>query len=129
MISQFAEELYNKSLQLKKYTSGNLLFKKNRLLLEKQLNELKDIVEKITSALRSNPNYSNKYFELALFMSHSLSECLVLLHSKGKRDSEAVQRYIWGFHNLPKAFFSLNNRMRISPEEALEYYKPYLKMD
>lgn len=129
MISQFAEELYNKSIQLKKYNSRNLLFKKNRLLLEKQINELKDLTEKITSTLRNNPNYSNKYFELASFMSNSLSECLVFLHSKGKGNRETVQRYIWGFHNLPRAFFSLNNRMRISPEEALKYYKPYLKMD
>ena len=129
MISQFAEELYNKSIQLKKYNSGNLLFKKNRLLLEKQIGELKAITENIISAIRNNPNYSNKYFELALFMNHSLSECLIFLHSKEKGNRETVQRYIWGFHNLPRAFFSLNNRMRISPEEALEYYKPYLKMD
>ncbi len=129
MISQLAEELYNKSIQLKKYNSGNLLFKKNRSALEKQIYELKDMTEKITFALRNNPNYSDQYFELALFMSNSLSECLVFLHSKGKGNRETVQRYIWGFHNLPRAFFSLNNRMRVSPEVAMEYYKPYLKLD
>ena len=129
MISQLSEELYNKSIQLKKYNSKNLLFKKNRLSLEKQIYELKDITEKIVFALRNDFNYSNNYFELALFMSNTLSECIVFLNSKGKGSREAVQRYVWGFHNLPRAFFSLNNCMRISPEKAVEYDKPYLKKD
>ncbi len=129
MISQLAEELYNKSIQLKKYNARKLLFKKNRLMLEKQIYEFKDMTERIASALRNNLNYPNDYFELTLFMSYSLSECLVFLNSKGKGNRETVQRYIWGFHNLPRAFFAPNNPMKISPEVAMEYYKPYLKME
>lgn len=52
MISKLAEEIYVKSIQLKKYNSRSLLFKKNRLALEKELRELQEKIEAILNSLR-----------------------------------------------------------------------------
>ena len=129
MVSQLAEEIYGKSIQLKKYTSKMLLLKKNRLALESEIAELQSTAHKLILELRDNRIYSNDYFELALFMSKTLAECFVYSTLKGKSNRETVKKYIWGFHNLPRAFFSLENPMKISPDQAMEYYKPYLKLD
>lgn len=129
MISQLAEEIYIKSVQLKKYTSEMLLLKKNRLALKSEIIGLQSATSKLALELRNNQNYSNDYFELVLFMNKILAECLVYSTLRNKSNRETVKRYIWGFHNLPRAFFSLENPMKISPNEAMEYYKPYLKSD
>ena len=62
-------------------------------------------------------------------MSNQITECVLFLTTKGKTYRKTVSRYVWGFHNLPRAFLSSSNSMCISPDDALEYYKPYLKMD
>lgn len=129
MISKLAEDIYEKSIHFKKFSFGKLLLKKNRLMLEKEIFETKELVQKLVLAIRDNSDYTNDYFELALFMDETLSECVRFLTSKGKNYRETVRRYICGFYNLPKAFFDLENTMRISPNEALENYKPYLKLD
>ena len=129
MIANLAEKLYTNSIQLKKYDSGKLLFKKNRLVLEKELYQIQSQVNDIIILIKDNPHYSVEYIKLATFMSDQITECILFLTTKGRAYRETVSRYIWGFHNLPRAFLSSSNSMCISPDDALEYYKPYLKMD
>ena len=129
MIANLAEELYTNSIQLKKYDSRKLLFKKNRLVLEKELHQIQSQVNEIIILIKGNPDYSVEYIKLATFMSNQIAECILFLTTKGRAYRETVSRYIWGFHNLPRAFLSSSNSMRISTDDALEYYKPYLKMD
>ena len=129
MISKLAEEIYSNSIQLKRYNSRNLFFKKNRLTLEKELYEIQEKTESILHELYSNTDYSIEQYKLALFMNKTLSECIVFLTSKSKSNRETVKRYIWGFHNLPRAFLSTDNPMKISSDEAMNYFRSYLKMD
>ena len=129
MIADLAEKLYANSIQLKKYDSRKLLFSKNRLALEKELYQIQSQVNEIIILLKDNPNYSVKHIKLATFMSNQITECILFLTTKGKAYRKTVSRYVWGFHNLPRAFLSSSNSMRISTDDALEYYKPYLKMD
>lgn len=129
MVANLAEELYANSIQLKKYDSRKLLFNKNRLALEKELYQIQTQVNEIIILLKDNPNYSVEHIKLATFMSNQITECIWFLTKKGKAYRKTVNRYVWGFHNLPRAFLSLSNSMCISPDEALEYYKPYLKLD
>ena len=129
MVANLAEELYANSIQLKKYDSRKLLFSKNRLALEKELYQIQSQVNEIIILLKDNPNYSVEHIKLATFMSNQITECLMFLTTKGRTYRKTVSRYVWGFHNLPRAFLSSGNSMRISTDDALEYYKPYLKMD
>lgn len=129
VIAKLAEELYTKSIQLKKYDSKKLLFRKNCLTLEKELYKIQAQVNDIIRLLKDTPDYSIKYTELAVFMSHQITECILFLTTHGKNYRTTVSKYIWGFHNLPRAFLPSSNPMRISPNEAMEYYKPYLKSD
>ena len=129
MISKLSQEIYEKSIQLKNYDERKLLLKRNRLTLLNELYQLQNMTDILLSSLHSDSSFSYNYIELAIFMKTSLAECIVYLTSKGKNYRTTVKRYIWGFHNLPRAFFSLNNRMRVSPEVAMEYYKSYLKLD
>ena len=129
MIANLAEEIYANSIQLKKYDSRKLLFNKNRLALEKELYQIQSQVNEIIILLKDNPNYSVEHIKLATFMSNQITECILLLTTKGKTYRKTVSRYVWGFHNLPRAFLSSSNSMCISPDDALEYYKPYIKMD
>jgi hypothetical protein len=129
MIANLAEEIYANSIQLKKYDSRKLLFNKNRLALEKELYQIQSQVNEIIILLKDNPNYSVEYIKLAMFMSNQITECILFLTTKGRAYRETVSRYIWGFHNLPRAFLASSNSMCISPDDALEYYKPYVKMD
>lgn len=129
MVSNLAEKLYANSIQLKKYDSRKLLFSKNRISLEKELYQIQTQVNELIALLKDNPNYSVDYIKLAAFMSNQITECILFLTTKGKANRKTVSRYVWGFHNLPRAFLSSSNSMCISPDDALEYYKPYLRMD
>ena len=129
MIANLAEELYANAIQLKKYDSRKLIFNKNRLSLEKELYQIQSQVNEIIILLKDNPDYSVEHLKLATFMSNQITECILFLTTKGKTYRKTVSRYVWGFHNLPRAFLSPSNSMYISPDDALECYKPYLKMD
>ena len=62
MIANLAEELYTNSIQLKKYNSRKLLFKKNRLVLEKELYQIHSQVNEIIIPVRTrlaNPALSS----------------------------------------------------------------------
>lgn len=129
MISKLAEEIYLNSIQLKRYNSKNLLLKKNRLALEKELYKIQENTESILHELYGNTTYSIEQYKLALFMARILSESMVFLKSNDKNNRNTVTRYIWGFHNLPRAFLPTDNTMKLSSDEAMDYFKPYLKSD
>ena len=129
MVANLAEELYANSIQLKRYDSRKLIFSKNRMALEKDLYQIQAQVNELIALLKDNPNYSVDFIKLATFMSNQITECILFLTTKGKAYRKTVSQYVWGFHNLPRAFLSSNNSMCISPDTALEYYKPYLKLD
>ena len=114
---------------LKKYDNKKLMFRKNRLTLEKELYKIQAQVNEIICLLKDNPNYSIEHIKLAVFMSNQITESILFLTTKSKNYNKTVSRYVWGYHNLPRAFLSSNNLMCISPTEAMEYYKPYLKLD
>jgi len=129
MIADLSEKLYANLIQLKKYDSRKLLFNNNRLALEKELYQIQSQVNKIIVLLKDDPNYSVEHIQLATFMNNQITECILFLTTKGKAYRKTVSRYVWGFHNLPRAFLSSSNSLCISPDDALEYYKSYLKMD
>ena len=97
--------------------------------MKKELLETQELVRKLIINLHSDLNYSNEYLKLALFIDKTLSDCIIILTSKSKNYRETVRRNIWGFHNLPRAFLKSDSEFKISPNQALEYYKPYLKLD
>ena len=129
MISKLAEDIYAKSILLKKYNVKRLLLKRNRIKLLSELNEIQALIDSLLACLQNNSSFSSSYIELATFMQNSLLECIHFLTSKNCNYRQTVCCYIWGFHNLPRAFFSVENSMRVSPDKAMAYYRPYLKLD
>ena len=74
-------------------------------------------------------DYSIEY-EALLFQMHSiLSKCINSIVQIRKCNVDTVSRYMKAFHNFPRAFLSLDDRAKISPEEVIEYSKSYLKLD
>lgn len=124
MISKIATEIYEKTIQLKKYNSRILLFKKHRSALEKELHHIQELTKNMHCALKENAYSSTEHIELAFFMQEQLAECIMLLTTKEQNYRKTISKYIWGFHNLPRAFLSSDSP--ISPNEAIEYYKSYM---
>lgn len=125
MISESGGKLYTESLKLKRYSSSDILRKTKRSEL---LGELKDVqlcVDQLLEELYKSSNFSLDYFKVALVMYDALFECVLSLSSKGSRYRENVCKCIHGFHNLPRAFLSLENPSHISAEDALNYYGSY----
>ena len=129
MVEKLAEDIFANSIHFKAYNSKNLLLIKNRLLLEKELIATQELVSKLISFIQNNVNYTSDYAKLALFMYKTLSECVACLTSKCKNYRETVIKTIWGFHNLPRAFLPIESSMKITPKEAVEYYKACLIMN
>lgn len=72
-------------------------------------------------------NYSITHMELLTEMSGILSLCITELTKKQRGKYETIHRYIWGFHNFPRAFVSESDNSYITPADAREYAKPYFK--
>ncbi len=69
-------------------------------------------------------------YDKVLFQMHSiLSNCINSTMQKRKGYIHTIGSYIKAFHNLPRAFLSLSDKLKISPTDAIEYSKPYLKLD
>jgi len=83
----------------------------------------------ILHKLNENTDYSIQHYELSLFMSRALTECILCLKRKRSNYRNTVSRYIMGIHNIPRAFLLSENVMKISVHEAISYYKPCLKLD
>jgi hypothetical protein len=128
-IPTLAEELYNKSLALKKYSASDLLYERKRTVLLNDLQTNQQIVFRILGALKDDMSYSSEYYDLAVFMCRSLFECTYYLASKKKNYRRTVWRYVHGFHNLPRAFLPLDSRARVSVKDAMNYYASYMNAE
>ena len=74
-------------------------------------------------------NITKEYRDLLFHMNLILSSCIYEVSEAKSGCAESVRRYIFGFHNLPRAFLSLSDKMKISPVQAWGYSKSYLKLD
>ena len=68
------------------------------------------------------PEYDDLLFRMRLILSDGLSAIM-------RKDRDSAWRCMAAFHNLPRAFLSLGDTGRISPEDAWEWSKSYLKLD
>lgn len=78
---------------------------------------------------QATSNYSITHMELLAEMSGILSLCITELTKRQRGKYETIHRYIWGFHNFPRAFISESDNSYITPANAQEYAKSYLKYD
>ena len=74
-------------------------------------------------------DYSDEYEDVIFRMHSILSECINSAIKKEKGYILTVSSYIKAFHNLPRAFLSITDKSKISPSNAIEYSKSYLKLD
>ena len=72
-------------------------------------------------------DFSDSYEEVLFQMQEILCACILELTQRKKGYPERVSLYLMGFHNLPRAFLSVMDRSKISPNEAIEYSAPYLR--
>ena len=100
---------------------------------EKIVNLLKDTNNIDTDALTESlkeasdeSDFSVDYENLLSEMQRILSSCIDILLQKKKGYIDRINLYIKAFHNYPRAFLSLTDKWRISPEQATEYSKVYL---
>ena len=127
MIEKLAEQIYEKSLKLKKISTDDLLLKSKRIQALDDLCEIKPLISSLLLELKDNTLFSDEYFKLALLMYESVFESVVILSKKEKNYKTTAIKYIHGFHNLPRAFLPIENRMRISASDAMNYYSQYIK--
>ena len=69
-----------------------------------------------------SPEYDDLLFRMRLILSDGLSAVM-------RKDGDSAWRCMAAFHNLPRAFLSLGDTGRISPQDAWEWSKSYLKLD
>ena len=100
---------------------------------EKIVNLLKDTnnidTDALAESLKESPDesdFSAEYEALLPEMQRILSSCIDILLHKKKGYIDNINLYIKAFHNYPRAFLSLTDKARISPEQATEYSKVYL---
>lgn len=88
--------------------------------------------EELSNALKeasAMADYSDEYEELLFEMHFILSECVNSVVQTKKGYINTISRYIKAFHNYPRAFLSLADKSKISPMDAIEFSKSYLKLD
>ena len=100
---------------------------------ERIVNLLKDTnnidTDALAESLKESPDesdFSAEYEALLPEMQRILSSCIDILLQKKKGYIDSINLYIKAFHNYPRAFLSLTDKARISPEQATEYSKVYL---
>ncbi len=89
------------------------------------ISELSEPLKNADAHTDLSAEYDDLLFHMHLILSDGLSA--VIHQSKGYRNH--VWRCMTGFHNLPRAFLSLGDSQRISPQDALEWSKSYFKLD
>ena len=72
-------------------------------------------------------DFSDSYEKVLFQMQEILYACISELTQRKKGYPERITLYLMGFHNLPRAFFSVTDRSKISPDQAIEYSSTYLK--
>ena len=69
-----------------------------------------------------SPEYDDLLLDMHVILSDGLSAVM-------RKDGDSAWRCMAAFHNLPRAFLSLGDTGRISPQDAWEWSKSYLKLD
>ncbi len=87
--------------------------------------EFSDLLRKASDESDYSDEYDNVIFQMHLI----LSKCINSIIKKEKGYILTVSSYIKAFHNMPRAFLSITDKSRISPSDAMEYSKSYLKLD
>lgn len=90
-----------------------------------ETHELSDLLNKATA----EADLSQEYQDLLFRMNLILSSCIYEITERKNGRADSVRRYICGFHNMPRAFLSLSDKMKISPADAWNYSESYLKFD
>lgn len=126
-IFEISDSLYTEALLLKKYNYKNLLLKKNRKELYNRLSKMRAAARELQGLILSEHRYSEKYIELSAYMIMVLDDCMVSLFRKERNYRRTVSRYVWGFHNLTRAFLDADNSSRISAEDAYNYFNSYIE--
>ena len=88
--------------------------------------ETEELYELLTQA-HEEADFSTSYEKILFQMQEILYACISELTHRKKGYPERTTLYLMGFHNLPRAFLSVTDRLKISPNEAIEYSAPYLK--
>ena len=88
--------------------------------------EEEDLYE-LLNAASEEADFSDSYEKVLFQMQEILYACTSELTCRKKGYSERISLYLMGFHNLPRAFLSVTDRSKISPDEAIEYSASYLK--
>ena len=124
-IYNLAEKIYKDAIFLKGQKSTSLTWKRTRERWISALAEMRENVVKMGEML--DYSYSEEYFELIEEMKSILDACEMSLYEKSYIYRAQSTNYMQAFHNLPKAFFPPENRMRISVAEAREYARFWLE--
>lgn len=98
-------------------------------VLKVEYNYDTDQFSELLKEAEERSDHSPEYRDIIFQMHLILSVCINSVTEKRKGYTETVSRYIKAFHNFPRVFLSITNRSRISPSDAVEYSKSYLKSD
>jgi hypothetical protein len=88
-----------------------------------------DELRSLLNEASAESNITKEYRDLLFHMNLVLSSCIYEVSGAKSECTESVRKYICGFHNMPRAFLSISDKMKISPTDAWNYSKPYLKFD
>ena len=86
------------------------------------VSELSEPLRNAEARTDLSPEYDDLLFSMHLILSDGLSAIM-------RKDGDSAWRCMAAFHNLPRAFLSLGDSQRISPQDALEWSKSYSKLD
>jgi hypothetical protein len=118
-VYNLAEKIYNDAVLLKGQKSTSLTWKYNREKWLAAIAEMRESVVRMGEIL--DYSYSDEHFELIEEMKDILCACEKGLREKTYRYKAQSTNYMQAFHNLPRAFFALEDNMRISVYEARKY--------
>ena len=86
------------------------------------VSELAEPLKDAEAVTDLSPEYDDLLFRMRLILSDGLSAVM-------RKDGDSAWRCMAAFHNLPRAFLSLGDTGKISPQDAWEWSKSYLKLD
>ncbi len=124
-VYNLAEKIYNDAVLLKGHKSTSLTWKYNREKWLAAIAEMRESVVRMGEIL--DYSYSDEHFELIEEMKDILCACEKGLREKTYRYKAQSTNYMQAFHNLPRAFFPIENRMHITVYEARKYADFWLR--
>ena len=118
-IYELAEKIYKDAVFLKRQKSNLLTWKKTRERWLSAIAEMRENTRSMEEML--DYSYSEEHFALIREMQEILDSCENELREKTYGYKSRSCMYMQAFHNLPRAFFSPENRMCITVAEARKY--------